>query len=1250
MRQKRLQEVPFEPSLPDSAKRCRPSEEGEDAFAFWDDVGADDTSRGEPLLPDDLFTQNGRGDLLLKNAAWSGPLGRKTGPILKITGASQLSLKDNRLLIGGGPVVQKAVKMYADIVIRAEVPTRYNNCEMVRLFVSEDFASSFCAKEADIERSEGVLVLTERGIQQTELQAGHAVEVRSQHGHWRMAIVSKVPASQCAVIRHSSDLHEETVPLRRLRSARSIAIFGKAQHRLAAALRIAASFEDMSAGALASLRENPFLQGRLVGVISEKLAVRPDVMWRLNKSPYLASIKNATGCSIMFFSGPSAENAASKSKSVPYVLVAGTLEERWKGLQIVKTIATGMHERRHPALPRSLFGDSRTVRIPKDMLSVVVGKNMSAMMGTMRSTTTVILPLKESKNDKGIELLDTLMLEEGAEGSSCEIAILGEPLCRAIAELKVRALVEKHHPGYAEQEDSSFSEMDAGLGVEQLLLETELEQMEESMQIGKQLAGASGCCVEIAASRAFFAGNKKHRDRCREYLAWVNSSLHSRISGLGKRSDVMLRPKVPSAIAELPWLQRKLAKLAVDCCALAFFDMENEERGSDTRRLIFVGCALAERPRLVTTLRAEANTFIDKAKFYKDKDWSLEECNEAEQTEKLARKEESKMLFERMAEDTGKGEQGKGQRGKAKGPDGAGKGKASKEDKEGHAEASDKTEQDGIEGASEDPGRQKGRVKGVGKGKGIGKADGKGHNKGKIIFVAGEPPTSDQTESRMDPGRTATHIAAEDVAMPAGVAAAQPCTPAFSNSNSGLSKATGRVDAVDAAGSAASARQFTLGPQRPRGAPPPASAAVATSGNVQDADSAALAPAPPKTPAVNASAARTDSVAPPQTPAPGLAHEEPVAPPRTPAPSAQQAACVAPPRTPALPQSFARDGFVAPPATPAIMSIAPPKTPGLPRESIPPPSTPAPAPPPGVARAEGRSLLVEPGVAPPRTPALPFGHARTESVALPKTPAVPSLYARVEPVALPKTPALPASAVAPPKTPAVPGARLNPVSVAPPKTPAVAAAMVPGPQTPGPCRAAASPSTQTPAAAHTAVHAPLQPHTPTSSALAADSPMLRTAAGFAKPTPKTSLASPPSEPIDMVVPKTPARIASTMVPKTPAAISRSRHSAAGAPAPAPQTPAALKAMSERHAQPKTPAALTRSSRASKPAPQTPAELTKRKAEAISDNPPVPKTPAAMKTRPSAPPVQADLEPLPLRFAPRRSSLLKQNTHSKKINI
>ena len=35
--------------------------------------------------------------------------------------------------------------------------------------------------------------------------------------------------------------------------------------------------------------------------------------------------------------------------------------------------------------------------------------------------------------------------------------------------------------------------------------------------------------------------------------------------------------QVPSAIAELPWLQRKLAKLAVDCSALAAWTVLDQE-------------------------------------------------------------------------------------------------------------------------------------------------------------------------------------------------------------------------------------------------------------------------------------------------------------------------------------------------------------------------------------------------------------------------------------------------------------------------------------------------------------------------------------------------------------------------------------------------------------------------------------------------------------------------------------------------
>ena len=439
---------------PQTAKRQRVEERScpdQAETSFWDEVGSPEpSSNSDPLLTGTL-TQNSRGDLILKDARLSELLGKKTGPIMKITGASQLTLKGNRLYIGGGPIVQEAVRMYADIVVRAMVSAQYEGCNLVRLYVSEEFAESFGSKEAKtIEEHEAVLIVTERrqdtGI---DFRAGDFVEVQAQHGLWRLATVARVPASQFILARSCSDRQEQNVALRRVRRARSIAIFGKAPNRLAAALRIASMFEKVAAGALACLQENPFFQGRLIGVISEELQVRLDVVERLQKSPYLTNVKNATGCSIMLFSRP-ASDKSSKATSVPHVLVAGALEERWKGLQIVKTLAAGMHERRHPALPRSLSHDSRIVKIPKDLLSVVVGKNMSAVMEMMRSTTTVIVPLREN-DDKAMELLDTLVLEEDAAAKSCEIAVLGEPLARAIAELKIRALVEKHNPGYAEQ-------------------------------------------------------------------------------------------------------------------------------------------------------------------------------------------------------------------------------------------------------------------------------------------------------------------------------------------------------------------------------------------------------------------------------------------------------------------------------------------------------------------------------------------------------------------------------------------------------------------------------------------------------------------------------------------------------------------------------------------------------------------------------------------------------------------------------
>ena len=258
---RKTSQEPGEPSSPDGlrdTKRCRVEAN------FWDEAGNPDVaSKSDRTLPAELFTQNSRGDLMLKDESLSKVLSKKTGPIMKITGASQLTLKDNRLYISGGPAVLDAVKMYADIVVRASVSADYDCCNMVRLYVSEDFAQTFSQKEeAEIELSEGVLIVVERQKDASDMQVGDSIEARGQHGHWRMATVVKLPGSQCVMARNLSDLREEVVPVRRTRRARSIAVFGKAANRLAAALRVAAAFEEVSAGTLANLHDNPYLQGR----------------------------------------------------------------------------------------------------------------------------------------------------------------------------------------------------------------------------------------------------------------------------------------------------------------------------------------------------------------------------------------------------------------------------------------------------------------------------------------------------------------------------------------------------------------------------------------------------------------------------------------------------------------------------------------------------------------------------------------------------------------------------------------------------------------------------------------------------------------------------------------------------------------------------------------------------------------------------------------------------------------------------
>ena len=354
--------------------------------AFWRSMEVDTTGTWIDVLKEN-------GELELPDLSESKHLTRKAPQIMKLTGASQFLLKEKKILVGGSAFKSRVAK-YVNIIVNKAVPDDYADNDFLRIFVSQRFADSVGdAIVSEVEHAEGVLVVVEKPSTDAQesiaLLPGDFVEVETQPGvSSSMAKVMAV-AEKSITIRRRDQLQEDVV-LSRVRRARSIAIFGPG--RLTAAIKIVAVFEKESAGALGALHDNPYFQGRRLGVISEELPVKAEVIQRLEKSPILKQIMLATSSSIHFFMKAvkdMKDNAANRRRSVPCVLVGGSLEERWRGLQSVKIIALAMEQKRHPTLPPSLLGDAKRVRIPEDMKSVVVGKRMEALLELMKSTNTV---------------------------------------------------------------------------------------------------------------------------------------------------------------------------------------------------------------------------------------------------------------------------------------------------------------------------------------------------------------------------------------------------------------------------------------------------------------------------------------------------------------------------------------------------------------------------------------------------------------------------------------------------------------------------------------------------------------------------------------------------------------------------------------------------------------------------------------------------------------------------------------------
>lgn len=350
--------------------------------------------QGDPMEAEALFdwinVLKENGEMEIPDLSKSKHLTNKAAQIMKLTGASQFLLKDKKIIVPGGYALNHSVAKYVNIILNQLVPDDYAEKDFLRILVSQGFAERFAQGVADIEHAKGVLIVIERlcDTERSVINPGEVVEVEAQ-GVWSMATIL-VAAANSVTVRYSRDQRQEEVSPSRIRRARSIAIFGPQSNRLAAALQIIAAFEEDSSAALGALHDNPYLNGHRLGVVSQELPVKREVVSRLEKSPFLKQVMLATGCSIRFFMKPAAATSASKKRrSIPCVLVAGSLEQRWRGLQSIKIIALGMEEKRHPSLPPSLLGDARQVTIPKDMLSVVIGKQMESMLQLMQATNTV---------------------------------------------------------------------------------------------------------------------------------------------------------------------------------------------------------------------------------------------------------------------------------------------------------------------------------------------------------------------------------------------------------------------------------------------------------------------------------------------------------------------------------------------------------------------------------------------------------------------------------------------------------------------------------------------------------------------------------------------------------------------------------------------------------------------------------------------------------------------------------------------
>jgi len=468
---------------------------------------------------------------------------------------------------------------------------------------------------------------------------GQVVEARYKDNWWIGSVLGanrEVRGSlriQWAFDGSVSDLDQNDI-----RATSRIAIFGSAEKRLEAELLLLTALETQFQGiVLAHLATRSPSRGlgleappdvRMSKRTREATFVTEQEMqgaddWRvkhLQQGNQLKSLLHVSGCTAMHFFEQTCQEKTWPLRNMRCAL-AGTHEQRWLASNIVQFMSMVYDRGRSDPLPDvppppPLAGEYLCVRVPNDCMASVQGRGGMNCRNIEEELGCLLIVYRERPSSRRealeadeVEDYTELMFKDVRCGPMQEIIIFGSARARHAAHIRLLSIIERQYCGFHRKpKGGEPKEIDesTGLGIDKVWLQSDLEP-DATNRYAKMLGAAAGCAADSAGHMVFISGDRRERQRCREYLRWVvewagtgqtqETQRLPRVEHAGSRKDVLLVDPVPRKIWTNVGLKDEMLKLSESGRVLAFFDdwvsasvtVVGDDSANDARRMVLVG-------------------------------------------------------------------------------------------------------------------------------------------------------------------------------------------------------------------------------------------------------------------------------------------------------------------------------------------------------------------------------------------------------------------------------------------------------------------------------------------------------------------------------------------------------------------------------------------------------------------------------------------------------------------------------------